>query len=248
MKKLEHTGLKTPKYATHRWTPKAYGQQVHLDSLEDTSEILSETEKNKIQRVVGSFLYYARAINNTIHIAINDIAAIQASPTNKTKDTTIMLMDYLHTHPNAKIRYLPSDIQLYVDSDAAYLVATKAKSRITGHFYLSDQYNTSPKIPGPRLNGPAHIECQLLKHVLTSASEAETSGVFLHCKAAIGIKKILEALGHSQKIIPLKIDNSAADDFNNSTLKKRSKVWYMCLYWIKDQVTRILYLLECKCT
>ncbi len=43
-----------------------------------------------------------------------------------------MLMDYLHTHHNAKIRYKASDMQLYVDSDAAYLVAPKEKSRIAG--------------------------------------------------------------------------------------------------------------------
>ena len=127
-------------------------------------------------------------------------------------------------------------------------MAPKSKSRIAGYFYLSDQYKASPKIPEPRLNGPVHIECQLLKHAVMSAAEAKTSGFFLNCKAAIGIKRMLEALRYLQKIIPLKIDNSAADDFNNSTLKKRSKVWYMCLYWIKDQVTRILYLLECKCT
>ena len=52
----------------------------------------------------------------------------------KTKDATLMLMDYLHTHPDAKTRYHASDMQLYIDSDAAYLVAPKAKSRIAGYF------------------------------------------------------------------------------------------------------------------
>ena len=48
---------------------------------------------------------------------------------------------------------------------------------------------------------------------------------------------MLEALGHHQKIIPLKTDNSTADAFSNSTLKeKRSKAWDMRLYWIKDRV------------
>ena len=41
-------------------------------------------------------------------------------------------MDYVHTYPNAYIRFYTSDIILHVDSDAAYLVAPKARSRIAG--------------------------------------------------------------------------------------------------------------------
>ncbi len=63
-----------------------------------------------------------------------------------------MLMYYLHTHPQAKSRYTTSDMQLYVDSDAAYLVAPKEKSRISGYFYLSNAYNLTNKTPSPTLN------------------------------------------------------------------------------------------------
>ena len=44
-----------------------------------------------------------------------------------------MLLDYLNTHPNAKTRFYASDMVLNVDSDAAYLIAEKAKSRIAGY-------------------------------------------------------------------------------------------------------------------
>ena len=204
---------------------------------EDTSDILSDEEATHIQRIVGSFLYYARAVDNTILTAVNEIAATQAAPTKKTKDATIMLIDYLYTHPSAKIRYTASDMQLYVDSDAAYLVAPKAKSRIAGYFHLSSQYTPSSGLPTPHLNGPIHIECQVLKHVVSSAAEAETSGIFVNIQTAISIRRILEALGHPQHIIPVKTDNSTAAAFSNSTLKeKKSKAWDMRLYWIKDRV------------
>ena len=107
-----------------------------LAQPEDTSDLLPTEEITHIQRIVGSFLYYARAVDNTIQTAVNEMAATQASSTTKTKDATIMLMDYLYTHPQAKIRYTASDMQLYVDSDAAYLVAPKAKSRIGGYFFI----------------------------------------------------------------------------------------------------------------
>ena len=49
-----------------------------------------------------------------------------------------MLLDYLNTYSKAKIRFYASDMKLFVDSDAAYLVAPKAKSRISGYYYLSN--------------------------------------------------------------------------------------------------------------
>ena len=95
--------------------------------MEDTSDLLSPKEVTHIQRIVGSFMYYARAIDNTVHVAINNIGTSQAKPTKKTNDQVIMLMDYLFNHPDEKIRYHASDMQLYIDSDADYLVAPQAK-------------------------------------------------------------------------------------------------------------------------
>ena len=76
-----------------------------------------------IQRIVGTFLYYARAVDTTIHPALNELAITQAKPTQRAQAATHMLMDYLATHPNAKLRYHKSDMQLHIDTDAAYLVA-----------------------------------------------------------------------------------------------------------------------------
>ena len=77
---------------------------------------------------MGSFLYFARAVDNTILPAINDIAAQQAKPTENTLKKIQMLMDYVNTYPNPKIHFYASDMILHVDSDAAYLVGPKAKS------------------------------------------------------------------------------------------------------------------------
>ena len=89
-------------------------------------------------------------------------------------------------------------MQLIVDSDAAYLVAPKGKSRIAGFFYCS-----SPTV-SPPLNGPIHVECKILQHVVTSAAEAETAGLFFNCQTAIYLKRMLEALGHPQMSTPIK--------------------------------------------
>ena len=49
-------------------------------------------------------------------------------------------------------------MQLRIDSDAAYLVAPNAKSRIAGFFYCTDTPTTAT--PVPKLNGPVHVECR----------------------------------------------------------------------------------------
>ena len=67
-------------------------------------------------------LYYGRAIDGTILPVINDISMAQANPTEGTKAKATMPVDYLSSHPKAKIRYLSSAIQLHVQSDTAYLV------------------------------------------------------------------------------------------------------------------------------
>ena len=118
---------------------------------------------------------------------------------------------------------------MFVDFDAAYLVVPKVKSRITGYFYLSEKYTTGTKSPIPSLNGPIHIECQILKHMVPSAAEAETSGIFLSIKVAIWIRRMLEDLGHSQNIVHLKTDNSTAEIFSNSSLKKKTRCG-TCVY------------------
>ena len=107
-----------------------------------------------------------------------------------------MLFDYLNTYPNAIIRFHASDMKLYIDSDAAYLVAPKARSRISGYYYMSDICNTNK--PTPKLNGPILVECRLLNHVVTLAAEAETAGLFYNAQSADHLINILKALGHPQ--------------------------------------------------
>ena len=146
-----------------------------------------------------------------------------------------MLLDYLSTYPDAKIRYTKSDMILHLDSDAAYLVAPKARSRVAGYFYCGQHYNKNIT-PNTALNGPIHIECKTLKHVVASAAEAETAGLFHNCQTAVYIRNMLTALDHLQPATPARTDNSTASGFVNDTLKKkRSKAWDVRYHWLSDQ-------------
>ena len=110
--KLKHIPSSTPQHAPHRWVPITYGKKIQNAQVDDTSPLLHTNEIRHIQRIVGSFLYYARAIDNTIHPALNSLGTQQATPTEQTRNDANMLMDYLHTYPDAKLRYHKSEMKL----------------------------------------------------------------------------------------------------------------------------------------
>lgn len=98
----------------------------------------------------------------TVLTALGDISTNQAAPTTNTTKKTIMLMDYLHTFPNAKLCFYAGDMQLHVESDAAYLVIPGARSRAAGHFYLSAVTRPDKTYAG-RFNAPIHTEYRTIK-------------------------------------------------------------------------------------
>eukprot|EP00957_Ditylum_brightwellii_P178196 13572802-Ditylum_brightwellii.AAC.1 len=109
-----------------------------------------------------------------------------------------MLMEFLCTYPNAHLRFLSSNMQLSIDSDAAYLVMMGAKSHIAGYFYIASTANPL-NYNGTLHNTPVHRECIILKHIVYLAAEAECDGLFHNAQTATVLRCILAALGHQQK-------------------------------------------------
>ena len=58
-----------------------YGAKVQYAADADTSRLATKEERKFIQQVVGTFLYYGRAVDGTILTALSAIASEQASPT-----------------------------------------------------------------------------------------------------------------------------------------------------------------------
>ena len=61
--------------------PINYGTKSDTIIYEDPGKLLGDSDKRYIQQVLGSFLYYARAVYMTILLNLNDIATQQAQPT-----------------------------------------------------------------------------------------------------------------------------------------------------------------------
>ena len=128
-----------------------------------------------------------------------------------------MLLDYIHTYPSARMRFVAGTMQLLVDSDAAYLALPGAKSCFAGHFMLEARPNLYAE-HDPHMNAPILVTCKTIKNVVCSAAEAECGGLFDNGQMTIIIRRTLEAMGHKQQATKIKTDNDTANSFVHSTI------------------------------
>jgi hypothetical protein len=97
-------------------------------------------------------LYYARAVDLTVLMPLNDIATEKTKATEKTQAATNQMLDYLATHPDAIIRYHASDMILHIHSDTSYLSVSNARSRLGGLFFLGNKCPEQDRLNGSILN------------------------------------------------------------------------------------------------
>ena len=159
--------------------PKKYGAEAQSPLQQDTSRKLTEKEIKQVQKIVGSILYYARAVDMTVLMALSSIASEQTKGTKRTLEKAYQVLDYLASHPDAVVRFRASDMVLNIHSDASYLSEPNARSRACGHFFMG----TLPIDGTPiKLNGAFHTLCAILRFVVASAAEAELGALFLNCQ------------------------------------------------------------------
>jgi hypothetical protein len=172
-------------------------------------------------------------------MALSAIAAQQSAPTEETLVRVNQFLDYMWTHPDAKIRYRTSDMILNVHSDASYLSAPKARSRAGGYFFLgSIPRDAKPII----INGAIHITCTILKPVTALAAEAELGALFLNAQEAKVIRLVLEELGHPQPPTPIHVDNTTTVGIVNNTIKRQwSRAMEMRYFWLLDGEVQKLF-------
>ena len=133
---LQHPQPTRAQHAPHAWAAPTYGATVQYAETDDTAPPLAPAALKRLQQIIGIFLYYARAIDSTMLVALGSLAS------KGTETTTIaitQLLNYCASHPDAILRYSASDMALHVHSDASYLSEKRARSRAGGIFFLSSK-------------------------------------------------------------------------------------------------------------
>jgi hypothetical protein len=98
----EHPHPTKPQHCPYNQNPIKCGQDNQATDPIDTSPKLDEANKKCLQQIIGSFLYYARAVNPTILMALSAITSQQALPTEDTRNRVNQFLDDMATHLNAK--------------------------------------------------------------------------------------------------------------------------------------------------
>ena len=88
------------------------------------------------------------------------------------------------------------------------------RSRAGGYHFLS---NTG----GTTFNGPITVIAKVIKHVMSSAAEAELGALYIAARECVYIRLILEEMGHPQPATPLQTDNSTADSVVNNKIQPK---------------------------
>jgi hypothetical protein len=235
--KYGHPKPARPQHSPYQAAPIEYGAKVQQPVPSDKTASLTKEQILHIQDIVGSFIWYGRACDPTLTASLSAIGSRQTTGTEAVKTASIQLLDYLATHPNAAIRYQASDMILAFDTDASYLSEPDAKSRAAAYYFMTRD--------GDRAftNGAIDVLSTVIKHVMSSASEAETGALYYGCKRALPYKVTLEEMGHPQKKpTPVTTDNNTAHGLTMGTMtSKASKSNDMRFQWLKCRKAQRLF-------
>ncbi len=118
---------------------------------------------------------------------------------------------------------------LAVLTDASYLSKAGGKRRAVGHLYLTNQNDKNFN------NGALLTLSAIIKHVMSSTSEAEFSALYYDCKMATPLRTTLEELGHDQaNPTAITTNNITAQGLTMGTMTaKASKSIDQRFHWLK---------------
>jgi hypothetical protein len=163
--KFKHPCPPKSQFSPYKCLPISYGAKTQLTPESDTSELLDDSRKHRILKIVGSLLYYAHAVDNKLLVAFSAITARQAKANVATEQAVHLLLDYVATYPNDGIVYHASNMILCAHSDAGFPNELQSRSQAGAHIFLSED------VPYPRFNGVVLSIAQIIKFFMASATK-----------------------------------------------------------------------------
>ena len=146
------------------------------------------------------------------------------------------LLDYSATYPADGILYRSSTMILCAHFDAEFHNESKGRSRAGVHIFLSEND------PMPWWNGPVLTLSQIIKLVMSSASEAEMGVLFITAQEVAAMRNTLEEMRWPQKKSLIQTDNSeTAGVVNITILTRKLKTMHQRLHWIKCREAQVQF-------
>ena len=134
LQELQHVMPKQHYKGPSKHIQPVYGTKIQYVE-EDTTQSLSPDKIKHVQKVIGKFLFMARAVDNTQLHALNELARKASKGTEATLAAANHLLNYIASNNRPRIMYQASDMILQVDSDASFQVCEQARSRAGGYHF-----------------------------------------------------------------------------------------------------------------
>jgi hypothetical protein len=226
------------------YLPPAYGIKVQKVDEIDVSDVLNKDEIKLLQEIIGTLLFYARAVDYTMLTAVNHVSSLQSKPTKDVLKRAIRILQYAASYPNHHLVFKACDMVLHVHSDASYLTRPNARSVAGGIFYCADHLSTTShqtnlsSADDRNINGGLLAVSTIIPTVCSSAAEAEYAALFINGIHGTWLRTVLAALGYpQQQPTTIYCDNECAVGIATRSVKtRRSKAIDMRYHWIRDRV------------
>ena len=189
LRKFQHSQPTRKENAPHFWERPNYGETQKFSKADDTSRKLTPERILILQKITGTLLFYAKAINLKILVSLGTIAAAQTSGTIEMEKSIHKLIDYFATHPDAILRYKASGMMLRAHSDASYLSELQCRSRSVGFFYMG---NATNYLSQP--NGVIMVISTIMRNVILLEVEAECGELFYNAKELEALRTTLKEM------------------------------------------------------
>ena len=131
--KYGHPSPKKPQLSPHKHREAIYGAKEQLAPEDDTTPPLNSQGTKRVQGIVGSLLYYPRAVNNKLLVGLSAIGLQQASATQRTNEAINQILNYCATYPSDGIIYCSRDMVLCAHSDTGFHNDSKGHIRSGAH-------------------------------------------------------------------------------------------------------------------
>jgi hypothetical protein len=141
-----HRPSKTP----GRYIPPSYTSAPQVIFI-DKTEKLSPTLITELQAIIGTLLYYARAVDPTLLTIANELASQQAQPTQRILKAANRALSYCSAYHQNALLYHACDMVLHAFVDASYLCRSHARSVAGAIFFLDNKHDPT------RINRSIHV-------------------------------------------------------------------------------------------
>ena len=203
-----------------------YGAKQQLAPDKDTSLRLDEAGIKRAQSIVGALIYYARAVENKLLVALS--VSQQAASTTNTATAVHHLLDYVDTYPADGLFFRSSGMDLAAHANAGFNNESRSCSHAGAHIYLSEVDAR------PRWDGAVSAVAVIMKKVMASAEEAELDALYECSREMVPLRQALTEMGWPQGKSSIQTDNSTAGGVvNNTIVPKRLKFMNMRLHWLR---------------